>query len=156
MVTKILRRLDQADLEGEPFTGVLLDGVHNVFLQFPRLELSPMIWPMLYGLFRRRDLTVVTTNTTITVRETDDPNEEQELGLRKATPLLHAIVQGTDCFLIINEVGKPDQEQTEKMREARYEVRVQVAIGQPRPTGVVYWHRENWSCTEPPGNKSYP
>jgi KaiC/GvpD/RAD55 family RecA-like ATPase len=141
MVTKILRRLDQADLEGEPFTGVLLDGV-LVFLQFPRLERSPMIWTMLYGLFRRRDLTVVTTNTTITVRETDDPNEEQLLSLRKATPLLHAIVQGTDFFLTINGVGKPDDEQTEKIHEARYEVRVQVAIGQPQPTGVVYWHRE--------------
>lgn len=142
MATKILRRLDQADLEGEPFTGMLLDGVHNVFLQFPRLEQNEMIWPMLYGLFRRRDLTVVTTHTTITVRYTDDPTDEEDLRLRKAVPLLHAIVQGTDFFLNVNEVPQSEEDRTGKPREARYEVRVQVAIGQPRPTGVVYWHRE--------------
>ncbi|MGQ0592282.1 MAG: RAD55 family ATPase [Gammaproteobacteria bacterium] len=142
MATKILRRLDQADLEGEPFTGMLLDGVHNVFLQFPKLEENAMIWPMLYGLFRRRDLTVVTTHTTITIRDTDDPSDEEDLRLRKAVPLLHAIMQGTDFFLNVNEVPQSEEDRTGKAREARYEVRVQVAIGQPRPTGVVYWHRE--------------
>src|SRR5262249_28260143 len=46
LLEKIGLALDEADLEGNPFDGILLDGLHNVFLQFPRLSKNSMIWPM--------------------------------------------------------------------------------------------------------------
>ena len=63
-IALVLTEMDRGNLEGRPFTGVLLDGLHNVFLQFPSLQRSDIVWPTLYNLLIRYDLTVVTTFTT--------------------------------------------------------------------------------------------
>ena len=147
MASKIMQRLDGAELEGAPFTGVMFDGIHNVFLQFPRLESREMIWPMIYDLLRRRDLTVVTTHTNITVHESDDPNEDYDLNIRKAKPLLHAILQGADFFIGLNEeTGSNDCHEKKgepaSDEEGCYAIRVHMAQGQPRPPGKMLWNRE--------------
>ncbi len=35
---KIVSMLDEAIAQGAPFTGVMIDGIHNVFLQYPKLQ----------------------------------------------------------------------------------------------------------------------
>ena len=149
MASKIMRKLDSAELEGAPYTGVMFDGIHNVFLQFPRLESREMVWPMIFDLLRRRELTVVTTHTNITVHESDDPNEDYDLNIRKAKPLLHAILQGADFFLGLNEETPSNDteqsdntEQAEDDLEARYMIWAHMAQGQPKPQRKIYWHRE--------------
>ncbi|MDR2410314.1 MAG: hypothetical protein LBE13_19695 [Bacteroidales bacterium] len=62
-INKILMKLDTAILEGEPFTGILLDGLHNAILQFPKLKKSDMIWSTLYSLLAKYRLTIVNTFT---------------------------------------------------------------------------------------------
>jgi KaiC/GvpD/RAD55 family RecA-like ATPase len=141
---KVIRKLEQADWEGEPYDGVLLDGVHNVFLQFPRVEANPMVWPMLYDLLRRREVTVVTTHTTVSLDFEDSPLDHS-ISLREAKPLLHAIIQSADFFL---EIGAHEDHKAISNKMAsieplpRYEVHVKSAIGQRVPTGSVFWHRE--------------
>jgi hypothetical protein len=148
MASKIMRRLDAAELEGAPFNGVMIDGIHNVFLQFPRLESREMVWPMVYDLLRRRDLTVVTTHTNITVHESGDPEEDYDLNIRKARPLLHAILQGADFFIGLNEevgsCGYEDNKDCNENSERHYVIRVHMAQGQPNPRGKIYWHREEY------------
>ncbi len=65
-----------------PYTGVLIDGMHNVFVQFPVLENEVNFWPQLYNMLRRRPLTVVTTHTEFELRE----NAPARTGPRPAAP----------------------------------------------------------------------
>jgi KaiC/GvpD/RAD55 family RecA-like ATPase len=67
----IIARIDEslmgAHLDGRPFTGVVIDGVHNLLVQFPQLELERLFLPTLLRLLRARPLTVVTTFTHFTI-----------------------------------------------------------------------------------------
>ncbi len=54
LLSKVDNRLLAAELSGVPYTGVLIDGIHNVFVQFPILEQDATVWPQLYNLLRRR------------------------------------------------------------------------------------------------------
>lgn len=154
LFSKIIRRLGQAELEGEPFAGVLLDGVHNVFLQFPRLENYSMVWPMLYDVLRRQDLTVVTTHTTISLGYEEDSDEDYDLTIRKAKPLLHAIVQAADFFLNLSEEPRGEQGRSpDDEHESKYVLSVKSAIGQAKPTNHVYWHREKLVVYDDPHQK---
>jgi KaiC/GvpD/RAD55 family RecA-like ATPase len=130
---KIDLKLDQADLEGEPFTGVLLDGLHNVFLQFPRLSENSMVWPMLYGMLRTRDVTVVTTHTTFNVSNTSV--EDMELIIKQAKPLMHALVQATDFHFDVSRATSADDEKD-------FEIIVRSAVSQPKPFTHLFWSRE--------------
>lgn len=144
LFSKVMRLLDQAELEGEPFTGLLFDGLHNTFLQFPRLEENGMVWPMLYGMLRTRDLTVVATHTTFSLGSSDEDYVDQmELALRRAKPMLHALVQAADFYL---QVDRPmfarHQHAEESDSVDEIVIKVLSARGQPIPEPERYWHRE--------------
>ena len=47
VVANLTRELDSADLMGKPYTAVIVDGIHNLMLQYPLLEREPLIWPTL-------------------------------------------------------------------------------------------------------------
>jgi hypothetical protein len=126
LLAKIEERLTSAEYRGLPFTGVLLDGLHNVFVQYPMLERDSGFWPELYSLLRRRHLTVVTTHTKFDLRDpyhgvrrptggsvntgNYDPGTEDfdpsildgildldfEQAQRKAAPLMSALVSASD------------------------------------------------------------
>src|SRR6202035_1761549 len=57
-LSKVVRRLEQRQLDGSPYSGVIIDGLHNVFLQFPRLEGPPILWPVLHEICRIFGVTV--------------------------------------------------------------------------------------------------
>ena len=142
LVSKVIRRLDQAELEGEPFDGVLIDGIQNVFLQFPELERNTMIWPTIYDLLRRRALTVVTTHTTFRLEYSSGGEEmDLDLSMRQAKPLLHALVQAADFFLEIG-IKTGNSSHMNATPTGQFEVRVRSAMYQARPTQSVCWHRE--------------
>ncbi|MDD2306072.1 MAG: ATPase domain-containing protein [Prolixibacteraceae bacterium] len=105
LTNKITRELDKACLQGEPYTGILLDGMHNVFLQFKKLQERDMIWPMLYNIFSRYDLTVVTTFTNFRIKESmiDYANPDTTLMQKGQTPFLHALVKAADFYIRVDE-----------------------------------------------------
>jgi RecA/RadA recombinase len=62
-VAAITARMRTAELWGRPYRAVLIDGVHNIMMQFPLLDHEPLLWPALYRLLRTKGVEAVTTFT---------------------------------------------------------------------------------------------
>jgi hypothetical protein len=97
LVNKILIKLESAVLNGEPFTGILLDGLHNATLQFPKLQGSDVVWPTLYSLLAKYNLTSITTYTNFTI--VNETGKEEEILLKDDRLLLDFLLQGSDYYL---------------------------------------------------------
>jgi len=111
-IAKVEKKLAEAEAKGVPYTGVLVDGLHNVFVQFPRLEEPSSFWGMFYNILRRRRVTVVTTHTEFDVQGSLDGEHAPaahnpfiynfEQAQRKIAPLLSALVSGADYLFEIS------------------------------------------------------
>jgi hypothetical protein len=127
-INKILMKLDTAILEGEPFTGILLDGLHNAILQFPKLKKSDMIWSTLYSLLAKYRLTIVNTFTNFKINN--------EVLLKNNEHLLEDIlVQITDYDFNI---------MYSKNKKGKYTVTLRSAIRYEFGSVIesFYWNRE--------------
>lgn len=144
--------LDAAALRGNPYTSIIIDGIHNVFIQFPEIEKYSLLWPQLYNSLRSRPITVITTHTTLMVPDAADLELNVNIDDRRSEPLRHALVQKTDFqfevdpFLPAN-AGKQLEVAPLKVDWSSYDltdlfaVRTLSAIGQPIPSGNVLWSR---------------
>jgi len=102
----VSERIEAAILSGQPYHGVLIDGIHNVFLQFPYLEASEIIWPALFELLRVRGLAVVTTHTHFDLAEYGTMMmHDLQASRRRVAPLLHALVQSSDYVIKIHPIA---------------------------------------------------
>ena len=63
LVQSIWGSMQQAQMEGRPFTSVVLDGIHNILVQFPQLQDELLLWSALYRLFRSTGVSVTSTFT---------------------------------------------------------------------------------------------
>jgi len=147
-INKITRKLDQAILEGHPYSGVLIDGLHNVFLQFIRLQDNDMVWPLLYNILARYDLTVVSTFTNFSMNDRlldDDPSSKNKI-LNQAlpdhmllqkgmAPFLHALVKASDFYFFLEQLVL-------KSGERKYLLSIKGAISQNVPTHLLEWDRQ--------------
>ena len=146
LLTKIADKLRASELQGYPFDSILLDGLHNVFLQFPLLEKSTLVWPMLSEMFRRLGLNVVTTHSHF---EVVGMNEAPLLAAdvmsvaHQSTPLLQALANSADYYLDICSAYDDARVKERSDRDNLYEVRVATALGQAVPRSVLaFWNRE--------------
>ena len=146
LLTKIADKLHASELQGYPFDSILLDGLQNVFLQFPLLEKSNLIWPMLSEMFRRLGLNVVTTHSHF---EVVGMNEAPLLAAdvmsvaHRSTPLLQALANSADYYLDISSAYNDERVKSRSDRDNLYEVRVATAFGQAVPrSGLAFWDRE--------------
>ena len=146
LLTKIADKLRSSELQGYPFDSILLDGLHNVFLQFPLLEKSTLIWPMLSEMFRRLGLNVVTTHSHF---EVVGMNEAPLLAAdvmsvaHRSTPLLQALANSADYYLDICSAYDDARVKGRSDRDNLSEVRVATAFGQAVPrSGLVFWDKE--------------
>jgi DNA mismatch endonuclease Vsr len=148
-LTIISQMLDRHELLGWPYDGVMIDGLHNVYLQFPLLEQSEMVWPMLFQMLRTRGLTVVTTHTYFSI----DPGvnamrldaDDVDSARRRAAPLLHALVQATDFRVRVSPEKPKDAEKLNSLFNGQdFGTRVDIlgAIGQPVASNPFYWDRD--------------
>ena len=138
-VDRVLLEIERGHLEGRPYTGVLLDGLHNTFLQFPALQENPMVWPALYSLLSHHELTIVTTFTTFSKTHpsrTRHNSDDEELILKGQLPFLHVIVQGTDFYLTV-EPRDP------KHHDRTFHITVESALGQRIPSVALTWNADN-------------
>ncbi len=138
-VDRVLLEIERGHLEGKPYTGVLLDGLHNTFLQFPALQENPMVWPALYSLLSHHELTIVTTFTTFSKTHpsrTRHNSDDEELILKGQLPFLHVIVQGTDFYLTV-EPRDP------KHHDRTFHITVESALGQRIPSVALRWNADN-------------
>lgn len=145
-VNKIVRMLEEARLEGEPFTGILIDGLHNVFLQFRYLQDFHMIWPLLYNMLSRYSLTVVSTSTNFTLNQGVSAGdavgnakggvlpEDLLLMQQGQRPFLHGLVKAADYFFLLDE-------ESSETGDKRYMISVRSSIRQAPPTDRLRWDR---------------
>lgn len=139
-IANVVDQLDRGSLEGRPYTGVLLDGLHNVFLQFPSLQKNHMVWPTLYNLLIRYELTVVTTFTTFSkIPSIKAPDfGDANTVLAGQMPFLHALVQAADFFLQV-EARDPN------VHDRRFHLFVNGAIHQRLPSKALVWNAETFT-----------
>lgn len=153
-INKITRKLDKAILDGQPFNGVLLDGLHNVFLQFKNLQDNDMVWPLLYNILARYDLTVVSTFTNFAMNDRlldDDPSKRNNiinqslpdhmLMQKGMAPFLHALVKASDFYFFLEQLVL-------KSGERKYLLATKSAISQEIPTELLEWDRQRNVFTE--------
>jgi hypothetical protein len=145
-VGKILNKLDIAVLEGDPFTGILLDGLHNATLQFPKLQKNDTVWSTLYSLLTRYYLTIVTTYTNFIVendknKEDKYINKKDEFLLKGSEILLDILFQSADYSFTVR---KPNDKEKNKIKEGRYVVTLKSAIKHEfrSEDENFLWHRE--------------
>jgi KaiC len=158
LFNKIEWKLQEGEKLGLPFTSVIIDGIHNVFLQFPELQNYPLFWPQLFSMLRTRPLTTITTHTNLdatTATSKFDSNIETSAGSafevrfanafvdilnrnsnlddKRSEPLRHALIQQTDYSFEVNPKGNDRN---------KFEVYVKSAIDQVIPSKPVIWSRE--------------
>ncbi|MGJ8546323.1 MAG: hypothetical protein ACSHWZ_12840 [Sulfitobacter sp.] len=146
LLTKVADELRAAELQGYPFDSILLDGLHNVFLQFPLLEKSTLIWPMLSEMFRRLGVNVVTTHSHFDVLGMEDAPllvADVMSVAHRSTPLLQVLINSADYYLDVSSAHDLEQIKNRSDRDSLYQVRVATAFGQAVPrSAIAFWDRE--------------
>ncbi len=153
LYSKIEWALRASQLSGDPFTTIVIDGIHNVFLQFPEIEKQNLFWPQLFSLLRTRNLTSILTHTILSVRM-NAANQADRFSARsdvyrnvddsRSDPLKHALVLKTDFRFEVDphELTGP---QPEISTPHTFQVETHSAIGQAIPDprkNPLYWSRE--------------
>ena len=102
---KVIRSLEVSRLEGMPYEAVVIDGLHNVFMQFPSLQESRVLWPVMYEMLRKFRVTVVTTHTHMEMPGAGTAGYmalDLDVARERAAPILQALVNSSDFFFDIS------------------------------------------------------
>jgi KaiC/GvpD/RAD55 family RecA-like ATPase len=138
-LAKVENRMRSAELRGLPYTGVLIDGIHNVFVQFPQLQDDIAFWPQLYNLLRRRGVTVVTTHTEFELAISSQGGGASQIDFEHArkrmAPLLSVLVSSADYRFELSAVMK-------RSLQTQYRLYVRGMLGEDPPTGYGIWNRQ--------------
>jgi hypothetical protein len=132
-LSKVDNHLASAELRGIPYTGVLLDGIHNVFVQYPVLEKTNTFWPQLFGLLRRKGVTVVTTHTEFELNSHSLEVDFQQAE-RRSAPLLSVLISAADYVFELSAV--------EKTHTTEYAFSVRTMLGEDPPLHPFVWDRQ--------------
>lgn len=146
LLNKIESKIQSAELTGKPFTSVIIDGIHNIFLQFPEIEKESLFWPQLISMLNTREIGIITTHTMLTIPKLQANNSSISVDDHRSDPLRHALVQKTDFHLEVIP-----EEQSELNDGSQFEVRILSALNQPtsRKTGKYIWNREELIFQQP-------
>ena len=161
--SKLSRQLEFARLMGRPYTAVIIDGLHNLALQFPGAGDSNYLLPIIYSTLSRQNVTTITTFTTLsmsssTVGVTADASEETEFRLRVHLPLLHTLVQASDYVFEVFRADSVGVRSSTEIRTASrvpqssgaaYLIRVQSSISRDPPQELVGWQRQSLELCDP-------
>lgn len=63
LINRLRRRVVSARMEGRPYTTVIIDGLHNMLLQFPLLARDPLLWPAVFRVLRSEGISAISTFT---------------------------------------------------------------------------------------------
>jgi len=139
LVAKIIGQLEKRSSQGTSYSGVIVDGLHNVFLHFPKLQDSIMVWPTLFETFRVYGLTVVTTHSLFEIRGMDSGIQfraDVHTATQRVGPLLQAIVNSADFYLDISPSATGGN-------AGLYPIEVVTAMGQEaKGRSNYFWNRE--------------
>jgi KaiC/GvpD/RAD55 family RecA-like ATPase len=155
--SKMIRQLEAGRLSGRPYTSVIVDGMHNLALQFPGASDSSYLFPIMYGTLSRANVTTITTFTSLSLPGSSDlanayTTEESEFRLKVHLPLLHTLVQASDYVL---QVRSSDNLPAIEGRGG-FAVRIQSSISRDPPIEMVGWRRQDLEFSEPGANFDSP
>ena len=107
VVAKISRELEGARIAGTPYSALVVDGVHNVLLQYPLLEGERLLWPAVSRLARAYQVTAITT---FTFFEMPGSDEREPAGLVDVSSKIffHLLVSSADYSFIVEREERPD------------------------------------------------
>ena len=152
LYNRIEWELESAELYGDPYTCVVIDGIHNVYLQFPEIENYTLFWPQIYNSLRSRSVMTITTHTTLSVRRAIEGGNfslSPPIDNNRSEPLRHALVQKTDFQFEVDPVPANKYPGDEYL-SSLFAIRTMSAIGQPIPKGHILWDRERLLLMEAP------
>jgi hypothetical protein len=161
LFNRIFWAIRAAELSGDKYTCVVIDGIHNVFLQFPEIEKQTLFWPQLFSMLRTMDMSVIMTHTMLSVREVIKGGHRKaaEVTYRfvddnRSGPLRHALVNQTDFRIEVD----PASEGGRLEDQHAFVVEVHSAIGQSLPSALdkLYWSRERLVFFESRSQKQMP
>lgn len=146
LFNRIHWELEAAELFGSPYTAIVIDGLHNVFLQFPEIESYALFWPQLYTSLRSRPISIISTHTTFVLQGAME-GEDYRLDDRRTEPLRHSLVQKTDFRFEIDPVeARPDVIGIRRAEAGAhgdiFAIKTVAAINQPIPARPLLWSRE--------------
>lgn len=150
-------RLLNFEIKQSGYSGFIIDGLHNVFVQFPLLEQHPELWSALLNLVRRVGVKTVLTFTDFEVWGASTLSTVDYENVR-SKPLLIALSQSIDfgfSMLPANQQGvaevmKPQRELFPSFSDpGRFYVSAFVANGQAVPAGFLTWDRATESFSRP-------
>lgn len=140
LFNRIMWTLDESELNGDAFTTVVVDGIHNVFIQFPEIELNQLFWPQLFSMLALRNVSTIVTHTLLSLSLDPTGIILRNIDDNRSDPLRHALVQKTDFSFEVD----PAQPVLDGSPIANaFSVITQSAIGQSHRTigERAYWHR---------------
>jgi hypothetical protein len=164
LYNRIEWELQAAELSGDAYSAVIIDGIHNVFLQFPEIEKYRLFWPQIYSALRSRNITTITTHTTLALPFAGDEGSRHYVDDNRSEPLRHALVQKTDFQFEVDpwlaspfsrRFGELSREQTSALSDL-FVLKVASAIGQRIPQGFLLWSREDLLLFDPPDGPTAP
>jgi len=163
LFSKLVRSLEESKLMGRPYTAVIIDGLHNLALQFPGAGESTYLFPIIYGTLSRSNVTTIATFTTLALESSEegvsaDRMEESAFRLRVHLPLLHTLVQASDYVVEVfragrvrrgNRVLETAASAVARNDRATYLVHVHSAISRDPPTRLIGWRRQELEFSDP-------
>lgn len=157
--SKLVRHLEEGRLTGRPYTAAIIDGLHNLALQFPGAAESKHLFPIMYGTLSRANVTTISTFTSLSMSTSNstvgsDATEEAVFRLRAHLPLLHTLVQASDYVFEVMRIERDRRTEGRLWGEsadgdAMYHIRVQSAISRDPPASVIGWRRQALEFCDP-------
>lgn len=151
LLGKISDEIQRGNIDGFPYDSILIDGLHNVFLQFPGIESSTLIWPVLSEIFRRCGLTVAITHAHFNVIGMDhdrDLGHEVRTMANRSVPLLQNLVNSADYYLDVSPAPMSTLGGSEAST-LNGSITVATALGQPIPRRAKIWNRSTLTVEDP-------
>lgn len=145
--SEISNRIAHFSITQRGYSGLLIDGLHNIFVQFPELENHPELWSAIINLVRRVGIKTVITFTDFEVWGARTLTTVDYENLR-AKPLLVALSQSVDYgFALVpsSQVGDEEVSQQghlfEDKNSSLFRLSAFVAHAQPTPSDWILWDR---------------
>lgn len=90
LVDRVRHALKGARLEGRPYSALIIDGVHNLVLQYPLLEKATLLWPTLFEVIRSEGVLGITTFTNYGIEQPGFDDDAIDIGPERGPVALPA------------------------------------------------------------------